>query len=208
MIQTSFFQQPEKEIIIDPSGLQPKKLEEVITDLDIVPDTYMIYPGGGFHPFYGVANALPRYKEQIWPYIKRIKFNERYHSMESVNNVRKGHMRNDIILTISQVGSTLNQMGRVVAGIDTTKTFIRVSTGRQDIKRTPVSLHRAVGLAFIPNPNNKLVVMHINDDSTNYLRENLKWGTSSENNMGKLMRRPDTMEQKYANLIHKDVLKG
>jgi hypothetical protein len=41
-----------------------------------------------------------------------------------------------------------------------------------------------------------------------YLLENLLWGTSSDNNRGKKMRRPDTMEQKYANLVAKDVIKG
>ena len=209
MIQTSFFKQPEKKPeIIDPSGLQPRKLEEVMPDRDIVPDTYMVYPNGGFHPFYGLANTLPKYQEQIWPYIKRIKFSDKFHSKEAINNIRGGHMRNDLLLTIDQVGSSLNQMGRVVAGIDRNKTFIRVSSGRQEQGRNPVSLHRAVALSFIPNPNNYPVVMHWNDDSTNYLIENLLWGTSSDNNRGKIMRRPDTMEQKYANLIHKDVLKG
>ena len=67
MIQTSFFPQPEKEepirLIqkIDTSILQPRKVEELIPDKDILPDTYMIYPTGGYHPFYGVPNTFPRY---------------------------------------------------------------------------------------------------------------------------------------------------
>ena len=50
--------------------------------------------------------------------------------------------------------------------------------------------------------------MHLNDDSTNYLIENLKWGTYSENNRGKINKRPDTVEQKYQNLVNKGVIKG
>ena len=50
--------------------------------------------------------------------------------------------------------------------------------------------------------------MHLNDDSTNYLIENLKWGTGSENNRGKIRKRPDTMEQKYLNLVNKRIIKG
>ena len=50
--------------------------------------------------------------------------------------------------------------------------------------------------------------MHINDDSTNFLIENLKWGTASENNRGKIRRAPDTMEQKYQDLVNKGIIKG
>jgi len=209
MIQTSFFQEIKKKpLIIDISSLQPRKLEEVMPEKDIVPDTYMIYPSGGFHPFYGVEGTFPIYQQQIWPYIKRIKFSDRFKSKEAIDKIRSGNMRNNILLTIDQVGSTLNQMGRVETGIDRNKTFTRVSNGREDHGRNPVTLHRASARAFIPNPDNHPVVMHFNDDSTNYLLENLLWGTSSDNNRGKKMRRPDTMEQKYANLIIKDVIKG
>ena len=69
-------------------------------------------------------------------------------------------------------------------------------------------MHRGVALAWVPNPDNKPLVMHLNDDSTNYLIENLKWGTSSENNTDKIMRRPDTMEQKYLSVVNRGVIKG
>ena len=68
--------------------------------------------------------------------------------------------------------------------------------------------HRLIALAFIPNPENKKLVMHINDDPTNYLIENLKWGTPGENSKGVVYRRPDTMEQKYLNLIDQGLIKG
>ena len=93
MIQTSFFPQPEKDkpikiIQIDPSGLQPKKVEELLPDHDILLDTYMIYPTGGYHPFYGVPNTSPRYQLPIWPCIRRIKFAEKYKSQATVDRVR------------------------------------------------------------------------------------------------------------------------
>ena len=71
-----------------------------------------------------------------------------------------------------------------------------------------IALHRLIALAYIPNPKNKPCVMHLNDDSTNYLIENLEWGTHSENNRGKINKRPDTMEQKYLNLVNKGIIKG
>ena len=69
-------------------------------------------------------------------------------------------------------------------------------------------IHRLVALAWIPNPENKPFVLHINDDSTNYLIENLKWGTGSDNQRGSIRRRPGTMEQKYLNLVNRGIIKG
>jgi hypothetical protein len=65
-----------------------------------------------------------------------------------------------------------------------------------------------VGLAFISNPDNEPFVLHNNDDSTNYLTKNLKWGGGRENMKESKARRPDTMEQKYLNLVDKEVIKG
>ena len=69
-------------------------------------------------------------------------------------------------------------------------------------------LHRLVALAFIPNPENDPFVLHDNDDSTNYLIENLIWGTPGQNLKGCMRRRPDTMEQKYLDLVNKEIIKG
>ena len=58
--------------------LQPRKVEELLPNDNILPNTYLIYPTGGYHPFYGVKNTLPRYQQKIWPYVKRIKFSKRW----------------------------------------------------------------------------------------------------------------------------------
>lgn len=42
-------------------------------------------------------------------------------------------------------------------------------------------VHRLVAEAFIPNPNNYKIVMHIDDNKSNPNANNLKWGTISEN---------------------------
>ena len=68
--------------------------------------------------------------------------------------------------------------------------------------------HRLVALAWIPNPDNKSLVLHINDDRTNYLVNNLKWGTGKENQAGRIGTRPDTMEQKYQSLVDQGIIKG
>ena len=185
---------------------QPRKVEELIPNANISPDTYIIYPAGGHHPFYGVSNTLPKYQQRIWPYVKRIKYHERFKDKEKLDKSRKGNLRKN--QNLSQISSALSTNSYVFVVLDTTGLFTRVGGKYLEPKRKPIRLHRLVALAWIQNPESKKNVLHIDDDPTNYLRENLKWGTQSENTIGKAMRLPDTMEQKYLNLVNKGTIKG
>ena len=44
-----------------------------------------------------------------------------------------------------------------------------------------VNVHRLVAIAFIPNPNNYPVVMHLDNNPHNNSADNLQWGTISIN---------------------------
>jgi len=214
----NLFKQEEKapeKIYTLPGEFQPRKLEDVISDSDILRDTYIIYPDGGYHPFYGVPNTLPIYQQKIWPLIKRIKFSESYKSQKSRNNARKGALRenqNNTQLnpsfTANYLGICLLKEGHFLSNAYTR--FKKNGTHRtfKSHRKQSYDIHRLVAKAWIPNPQNKPLVMHINDDRTNYLIKNLMWGTQGENMKGAPKRRPDTMEQKYLDLVNKGVIKG
>ena len=207
MIQTSFFPQPEKDkpikiIQINSSGLQPRKVEEVLPEIDILPDTYIIYPNGGYHLFYGVPNTFSIYQLPIWPYIKRIK----YSFPQRVSTTDKPNHDN------SQANSFLGANGYPHIILDRISFRSAYNTRAGKTRRVPdvtnQRFHRIVALAWVPNPEEKKNVCHINNDRTNYIIENLKWGTQSENMRGKIQKLPDTMEHKYLNLVNKGIIKG
>ena len=220
MIQTSFFPQPEKDepikiIQINPSGFQLRKVEELISYAHILPDTYIIYPTGGYHIFHGVPNTFPRYQLPIWPYVKRIKFSERFKNNKRLDNIRKASLRenqNSMQVNASFTGDYLT-IGLFVEGHYTKNDYTKIKkngihSSHKAQRRQSFSMHTLVAKAWIPNPENKKLVMHINDDPTNYLIENLKWGTQRDNMKGKMRRGPDTMEQKYLNRVMKGQIKG
>lgn len=59
----------------------------------------------------------------------------------------------------------------------------------KDRKRKQFSLHRLIAIAFIPNPENKPCIDHINTIRTDNRVENLKWCTRHENQMNPITRK-------------------
>lgn len=65
------------------------------------------------------------------------------------------------------------------------KGYLKVSLGIGGNKHKSLSVHRLVALAFIPNPDNKPQINHIDADKTNNNVENLEWVTGQENHRHK-----------------------
>jgi len=82
-------------------------------------------------------------------------------------------------------------------------------------KRTSYLVHRLVGLHYIPNPENKPQIDHINRIRTDNRVENLRWATSSENALNtktrcdnKLGIRNISYHKSYDKYDYKKTIKG
>ena len=155
-----------------------KKLEEFYPAL--LPDTYVIHSEGGWHLWNDVPEAAPIYHEKIWPYVERIHWPE---AKDRAAEWRKNNIHRKVVkysISFLHPYPYMNPMG----------IKLRI---KGNAKRPPqetnvavfILLHQAIGRAFIANPEGKKQVCHINDDISNYLVSNLKWGTNRENHTGR-----------------------
>jgi len=69
---------------------------------------------------------------------------------------------------------------------------------RINIFKKKFNIHRLIGIYFIPNPNNKLFIDHINNNKIDNSINNLRWVSSSENNS-------NSSKRKNASSLYKGV---
>lgn len=70
--------------------------------------------------------------------------------------------------------------GRILKSGKDKDGYLKVILCKNNIKSTK-TIHRLVAQAFIPNPENKLEVNHIDEDKANNNVNNLEWSTRKEN---------------------------
>lgn len=79
-----------------------------------------------------------------------------------------------------------------------------------DDKKANLTVHRLVAKAFIPNPNSKPQVNHIDGDKTNNIVSNLEWSTPSENTVHayskKLINHPEGEKWHLSKLTEQQVI--
>ena len=120
--------------------------------------------------------------EEVWKDV--VGYEDRY-QVSSIGRIRS----KDIILHKSD-GKTEFRKGRIVR-LHLSKTGYPQYLFSNGVEkpRKLMRVHRVVAMAFIPNPENKPNIDHINTIRTDNRVENLRWCTQSENNLNPITRK-------------------
>ena len=85
------------------------------------------------------------------------------------------------IYQVSNLGRVKRvKTGRILKSDMNSKGYLRVGLCKNSIKSNK-RVHRLVAETFIPNPDNKSEVNHIDENKTNNSLDNLEWMTTKEN---------------------------
>lgn len=82
---------------------------------------------------------------------------------------------------VSDLGRMRGPRKDILKPVDGGQGYLKVTLSRNGV-HTDKRINRLVASAFLPNPDNLPVVMHLDNDRANNHVGNLTWGTCAENN--------------------------
>ena len=82
--------------------------------------------------------------------------------------------------TVSRSGIVVGPRGRPLRPVDNGNGYLAVNVHAEG-KQAKVYIHRFVAFCYVPNPENKPEVDHINGERSDNRAENLRWVTHKEN---------------------------
>ena len=106
---------------------------------------------------------------------------------------------------ISNFGNVINiKTGRILKQCLNTNRYKYVSiSGDKNSKKFSKQIHRLIAEHFIPNPNNKDNIDHIDNNKQNNYIKNLRWSSSSENCRNSSLSKRNTSGCKGVSFIKK-----
>ena len=110
--------------------------------------------------------------EEIWKDI------DGYERMYQVSNMGRVKSLDRIVVTKTNISRLMK--GKMLIIVPDTNNYMKVLLSKEGKHRIYL-VHRLVAQAFIPNPENKTEIDHINTDRTDNRAENLRWVTRREN---------------------------
>lgn len=134
-----------------------------------------------------VRNSIVE-EQEVW---KPVKEYEGIYDVSNKGRVRSYHW-------IGKPGK-LSTVPRVL-NLITTGRYPRIVLVKGDNK-THTRVHQLVAKAFIPNPEDKATVNHIDGDKHNNCVENLEWATQSENNYHKYRTGLDSVSDRHRKIM-------
>lgn len=99
------------------------------------------------------------------------------------------------IYQVSNLGNVRNNKSKIIKSRVTKSGYVIIDLNKEGKKKTKY-IHRLVAEAFIPNPDNKPCVDHLDTNKQNNEVDNLRWVNHSENMLNPLTRKHNSESSK------------
>lgn len=106
--------------------------------------------------------------------------------MKIIDGVRWKSVPDFLGYWVSEHGDVWGRKNRLLSPTPDTKGYLQVCMKREDGKQCVKKIHRLVAELFVPNPEGKPQVNHVDANKRNNKASNLEWVTNQENHEHKM----------------------